>query len=216
MSPKSYTDHRIIVVSAPSGAGKTTICRWVVDTFDDYRLSISHTTRKPRGDERDGREYHFVASDEAFKDMIARNAFVEYAHVYNRYYYGTSWDSITAILDDDHNAVLDIDVQGAEQIKARFPHAELILVVPPSMTELARRLRERKTDDPEEIKRRLDRAREELTHGDKFDYILQNDDLEISKLAMRNIIEQRPEANDMHISVMQPVLESLMNESIDG
>ena len=216
MSAKSYTDHRIIVVSAPSGAGKSTICRWVEETFDNFDISISHTTRKPRGDEQDGREYHFVESDEAFKEMINQNAFVEYAHVYSRYYYGTSWSSITDILDKDRNAVLDIDVQGAEQIKARFPHAELILVVPPSMTELARRLRERKTDDPEEIKRRLDRAREELTHAEKFDYILQNDDLDVSKAMMRNIIEQNPEAKHMRIAAMQPVLDSLMNESIDG
>jgi guanylate kinase len=186
---------RVLVVSAPSGAGKSTICNFIVERFPDFSLSISHTTRKPRGNEQNGREYHFV-DETTFKKMVENDEFAEHAFVYGLHYYGTSWRSVNDILNAGKNAVLDIDVQGADGIRKRFPNAELIFILPPSYEELARRLRERKTDDPKEIERRLSIAKAEIRQYAKFDYIVINDSLDKTKEIITYIIEKSERAKD--------------------
>ncbi len=205
---------RILVVSAPSGAGKTTICRFIVQKYPEFELSVSHTTRKPRGEEVNGRDYFFV-SEEEFERMIEQDAFVEYARVYDRYYYGTSWASIESILQKGKNALLDIDVQGASQIKKRFAQAELLFILPPSYEVLAKRLYERKTDDPEEIARRLAQAKKEIARFEMFDFVIINDDLEEAKAAVSLIVEQRPERERFAPQNMKDAIAHLLNGSSD-
>lgn len=165
-----------LVLAAPSGAGKTTLARMLVERNDDVVFSISATTRAPRPREKDGRDYHFV-DDETFARMIERNELAEWAVVHGRRY-GTPRREITAAVERGRTVVLDIDVQGARQVRKMFSEALLIYVLPPSAEELFRRLSERASEDPEERARRLRNARRELEAVPEFDYVVVNDDLD--------------------------------------
>lgn len=176
----------IFVVSAPSGAGKTSLCKRVVELYSDIRYSISHTTRAPRGNERDGVDYHFV-SEGSFLKMVENNEFVEWAVVHgNRY--GTAEASIKKCEDEGIDVILDIDVQGARQIRQRLGRGVYIFVLPPSPEELEKRLRGRGTDGEDVINRRLLNAREEINQISNYDYVIINDLFDDAVERLRSII----------------------------
>ena len=177
----------VFIISAPSGSGKSTLVGRIRKSVDDLEFSISYTTRKPRGAEQNGREYFFIAREE-FEDMIRRNEFLEYARVFETDYYGTARRFLQKAESEGSDLLLDIDVQGAEQIKRKLPQAVSIFIMPPNRSELERRLRERSQDSPEVIQRRLETARREIENYEKYDYILVNDRLEDSVDALRAIL----------------------------
>lgn len=168
----------LLVLSAPSGAGKTTLAHRFRDAHPDASFSVSVTTRAPRGSERDGVDYRFV-SGEAFAALVARGAFAEWAEVHGRRY-GTLRETVEEALRSGRIAIFDIDVQGGAQIRAAWPReTAAVLVLPPSETELERRLRGRSTDSEEAIRGRLAAARAEVARGlASYDYVVVNDDLE--------------------------------------
>lgn len=166
----------VYVVSAPSGAGKTSLTHALIDRLaargHKVRFSVSCTTRAPRPGERDGVDYHFV-SPETFRDMIADDDFLEYARVFDRYY-GTARGETEHWLASGYDVILDIDWQGAQQVRRQAPDAVLIFIQPPSLAELARRLRARGSEDEASVARRLDEAEAEIAHASEFDYRLVN------------------------------------------
>jgi guanylate kinase len=164
------------VVAAPSGTGKTTVCLALQAHDPRLLLAVSHTTRAPRATERDGVDYHFV-SDAEFRRLVDAGAFLEWA-VYNGNRYGTSWKAIEGPLAEGRDVLLEIEVQGARQVRSRLADARLIFLLPPSMAVLVHRLEQRGTDSPEQIAARLDTARQELAAVEEFDYAVVNDDLE--------------------------------------
>jgi guanylate kinase len=160
------------VVAAPSGTGKTSVCRRLLDADPELVFSVSHTTRPRRTGERDGVDYHFVTKPE-FDRRVAEGAFLEWA-VYNGNQYGTSWAAIEAA---DRDVLLEIEVQGARQVRQRLPQARLIFLLPPSLEALESRLRSRGANSPAEIAARLETARGELAALREFDYAVVNEDL---------------------------------------
>jgi guanylate kinase len=165
-----------VVVAAPSGTGKTTVCRAVVERDDGIVFSVSHTTRSPREGECDGFDYHFVEEAE-FRRMVDAGAFLEWA-LYNGHHYGTSWAAIDAPLAAGRDVLLEIEVQGAGQVRERRDDARLVFLLPPSRATLRERLVGRGTDAAARIEERLDLARSELGAIRIFDYAVVNDDLE--------------------------------------
>ena len=166
----------LFVVCAPSGAGKTSLVGELLKREASLRLSISYTTREPREGESDGREYHFI--DKArFEKMIAARDFLEHALVHGNHY-GTSRSWIEREIAGDHDVLLEIDWQGAAQVRKLFPGLTGIFILPPSLQELRRRLESRGKDSPETIARRLANAREEISHVLEFEYIIVNDRFE--------------------------------------
>ena len=176
----------LYVVAAPSGAGKTTLVRLLLEREPEIHLSISYTTRAPRPGEENGREYHFVAVD-AFRSMISRDEFLEWAEVHGNFY-GTSKKWIGNQLTAGHDVLLEIDWQGAQQVRKLFPDALGIFILPPSIDELTRRLTGRGTDAPEVIQRRLAAAEAEMRHVAEFDYVIINDQLDQALEDMRAIV----------------------------
>jgi guanylate kinase len=174
------------VVAAPSGTGKTTICRRVVADDAGVVFSVSHTTREQREGEVDGEDYYFVDSSE-FQRLVADGAFLESA-LYNGNHYGTSWDSIDAPLAEGRDVLLEIEVQGARQVRERRGDACFIFLLPPSMKVLEDRLSGRGTDSPEQIRQRLDLARTELAAIRDFDYAVVNDDIDRCVASVMEII----------------------------
>lgn len=167
----------LLVLSAPSGTGKTTLARRLLGELPDALFSISVTTRKPRGREQDGVDYHFV-DVAAFQERIERGEFVEWAEVYG-HFYGSSQAVVDEARARKGVAIFDIDVQGGLAIKRKHPDTVLVFVVPPSMEELERRLRDRGTDAEDTIRRRMLAARSEIERGvASYDYIIVNDDFE--------------------------------------
>lgn len=164
-----------VVLAAPSGTGKTTLARMLVEKNENVAFSISATTRAARPREQDGRDYHFV-DDATFDRMIERNELAESAVVHGRRY-GTPRSEITTAIGQGRTVVLDIDVQGARQVRKVFADALLIFVLPPSAEELYRRLSDRASEDPDQRSRRLGNARRELEAVGEFDYVIVNDDL---------------------------------------
>jgi guanylate kinase len=176
----------LIVISAPSGTGKTTLCHMLLKEFKDLEFSISYTTRKPREGEVNGKDYFFV-NKETFQKMIDEGDFLEWAEVYGNFY-GTSKSQILRALNEGKDILLDIDTQGALNVKENFPEAVLIFILPPSLEELERRLRNRGTDDEETIKKRLRIAREEIKKALLYDYLIINDNLEVAFEKLKSII----------------------------
>jgi guanylate kinase len=174
------------VVAAPSGTGKTTVCRCVVDRNEGTLFSVSHTTRAIREGEADGVDYHFVTR-EAFQRLVDAGAFVESA-VYNGNHYGTSWESIEPQLAAGCDVLLEIEVHGARQVRERRDDVRLIFLLPPSFKTLRLRLVGRGTDSDDQVRSRLDLAREEFAAIGDFDYAIENDDLELCVAAVENVI----------------------------
>ena len=174
----------ILIFSAPSGSGKSTLVQHLLDTRQDMELSISATTRAPRGKEQDGREYYFI-SPERFEQLINDDAFVEWEQVYKGTYYGTLKSEIDRIESAGHHVVFDIDVKGGINVKRLFgDKARAIFIAPPSIDALRERLTKRGTDSPEKIEERLAKAEIELADAPLFDTILVNDDLNAAKAAL--------------------------------
>jgi guanylate kinase len=177
----------LLVLSAPSGAGKTTLARRLESEFPKAQFSISYTTREPRGAEKDGVDYHFIDALD-FSKRVDRGDFIEWAEVHGNYY-GTSRGIVDTAFTSRGIAVFDIDVQGGLKIKSKFPDAVLVFVLPPSMEELERRLRARGTDKDETIHRRLLAARTEIERGlESYDYLIVNDELDQAFLELRSIV----------------------------
>ncbi len=177
---------KLYVVAAPSGAGKTTLVRLLLEREPDVHLSISFTTRGPRPGEQDGREYHFV-DVATFQVMKERGDFLEWAEVHGNFY-GTSKVWIADRLAAGHDVLLEIDWQGAQQVRAVFPEAIGVFILPPSMEELTRRLTGRGTDSAEVIERRLAAAEAEMRHVGEFDYVIINDGLEQALDDLRAVV----------------------------
>jgi len=176
----------LLIVSSPSGAGKTTLCRRLRDEFPQIQFSVSYTTRSPRPGELHGREYFFVDRDD-FTAMVARDEFAESALVHGNNY-GTSAALVRDALASGTDLLFDIDFQGGRQLRRSFPSdVVLVFILPPSLGELQRRLEARNTDAPEVIERRLRVARDELSHYGEYDYVIVNDDLERAYAALRAI-----------------------------
>ncbi len=176
----------ILVISAPSGAGKTTLVKRLIASLPDLAFSVSHTTRPPRKGEREGRDYFFVTRQQ-FERMIAAGDFVEWAEVYGRLY-GTSKAQIDKALAAGRDVLLDIDVQGYQQVRRRLPEATSVFVLPPSFRELERRLTKRHSDSPQAVERRLAAARKEILRWPEYDYLVVNDRLTAATQALRDIV----------------------------
>jgi guanylate kinase len=176
----------IIVISAPSGAGKSTLVRRLRASLPRLTFSVSYTTRRPRPGEREGRDYFFV-SPARFKRMIRGGEFVEWAEVLGCLY-GTSWKQLRAAQQAGQDILLDIDVQGHRQIRRRLPGAVSVFVLPPSFRVLERRLRRRRSDSPENIKKRLAAARKEITRWPEYDYLVVNDRVGRAAQALRAVV----------------------------
>ncbi len=176
----------LFIISAPSGSGKSTLVNQVRKIVPELKFSISYTTRLARTGEQNGREYYFVSRPE-FEGMIRNDDFLEYADVFGNYY-GTARRFLREAEEEGKDLLLDIDVQGAEQIKRKIPEAVRIFVMPPNRQELEKRLRTRSLDAEEVIQRRLVTASREIENYDKYDYILVNDRLEESIDALKSIL----------------------------
>jgi guanylate kinase len=176
----------LLIVSAPSGAGKTTLVRALLKADPTIRLSISYTTRQPRPVEVNGKDYHFVSKDE-FADMTNRGEFLESAEVYGNYY-GTSETWIEREISAGRDILLEIDWQGAAQVRRRFPEALSIFVLPPSLQALRNRLMNRALDNADVIEKRLAAAAEDVSHGVEFDYIIVNDNFDEALLDLTALV----------------------------
>ena len=179
----------LFAVAAPSGTGKSSLVKALLEVDSHLVVSISHTTRKPRGQEQDGREYHFV-SQATFKAMVAAGEFVEWAEVHGNLY-GTSRGAIEERITHGHDVLLEIDWQGALQIKKLFPNAILIFLLPPSWDELLQRLQRRGEDDPEVIARRMADARIEVSQASHFDFVIINVLFETALFDLKAIVHSQ-------------------------
>jgi guanylate kinase len=176
----------VFIISAPSGSGKSTLVNKVRKLIPDLEFSVSYTTRAPRGNEQHGREYFFISRPE-FEEMIRRDEFLEHASVFGNYY-GTARRFLQEAEQRRHDLLLDIDVQGAAQIKGKIPDAASVFILPPNRQELEQRLRDRGLDTEEVIQRRLLNASREIENYSKYDYILVNDDLAESVESLKSIL----------------------------
>lgn len=191
ITPSSSAKGNLFVVSAPSGAGKSSLIKALLEQYstDNHPLqvSVSHTTRAPRPGEKDGVHYHFVTVD-AFKALVEEDGFFEWAEVFGKYY-GTSKQAIADTLERGIDVFLDIDWQGARQVKAQLPDAQTVFILPPSVAELERRLTGRGQDSAEVIAGRMAEAVSEMSHVDEFDYVLVNDDFDDTLRSFLSIVQ---------------------------
>jgi guanylate kinase len=183
---------RLYVVAAPSGAGKTTLVRALMQREPRLCFSVSYTTRAPRPNEVEGRDYHFV-TQARFAEMAARGEFLEHARVFDNSY-GTGLEAVQSALREGQLLLLEIDWQGARQVRTRLPAARSIFILPPTRAALEQRLRARSTDSEAVIQRRLRDAAEDLAHWSEFDYVVVNDDFERALADLQAIVEDRGDA----------------------
>ena len=176
----------LFVVSAPSGAGKTSLCRALSESLENLTHSISYTTRRPRPQEIEGRDYYFVTEDR-FAQMVEAGDFAEWARVHS-HSYGTSKRMLQSMSAEGTDVILDIDTQGAAQIKKQYPGAIFVFILPPSMDILEERLRNRRSDDEAEIARRMKRARDEIQDYPMYDYIIVNRDFDRALSELRSVV----------------------------
>ena len=184
---------KLFVFAAPSGAGKTTLVHAVVTKHPELRFSISYTTRKPRRNEADGVDYLFVTKSE-FMRLRDQGEMLEFAEVFDNYY-ATSRGQVEKHLADNRNVILEIDWQGARQVRESLPECVTIFILPPSVEELERRLRDRRTDAPEVIERRLRDALSDMSHWDEFDHVIINDDLNQAISDLEDILVGKGDAS---------------------
>ncbi|TAE51296.1 MAG: guanylate kinase [Bacteroidetes bacterium] len=182
---------KVLVISAPSGAGKTTLVNAMLERFDGFEFSVSATTRAPRAHEQDGREYYFISIAE-FTRLREEDAFLEWEEVYPGKCYGTLKSEVTRILNEDKWPIFDVDVKGGLNIKHHYGARALALYIqPPSLEVLRERLTRRGTDSPEDIERRVRKAEYEMTFASQFDHIIINDDLEKAIAQLVDLISKR-------------------------
>lgn len=181
--------NKVVIFSAPSGSGKSTIVGHILKLHPEMEFSVSATSRAPRGQEKNGVEYHFFTADE-FRKMIGDDRFVEYEEVYAGSFYGTLKSEVQRIWDKGHVIIFDVDVKGGVNLKKYFGDDALsVFIQAPSVEELRRRLVARNTDSPEAIEKRVAKAAEELTYADKFDYVLVNDDLQTAFSEAESVVD---------------------------
>jgi guanylate kinase len=180
---------KLFVIAAPSGAGKTSLVRALLEQKPELRFSISYTTRKMRPTEQHSRDYFFV-DHATFEQMVADGKFLEHAKVFDNYY-GTAKEQVESILNTGAHVILEIDWQGAQQIRKAMPECQTIFILPPSRQELERRLRGRGTDSDEVIARRLRDSVSDMTHWNEFDYVVVNDEFDSALLDLTNIVAGR-------------------------
>ena len=183
---------KLFVISGPSGTGKGTICERIINENDDVALSVSMTTREPREGEIDGVNYYFVSDDE-FQKVIDEDGFLEYACVY-RHSYGTPKQAVLSKLEQGIDVILEIDTQGAMNIKKKYPEGVFIFIKPPSLQELRHRIESRGKDDQETIELRLSEAEKEMGLIDEYDHCVVNDDLDEAVEKVRNIMKEEKNA----------------------
>lgn len=189
MGKPSSPQQKLFILSAPSGAGKTTLCQRLLSDFPNLSLSISSTTRSPRKNEEDGKHYIFISADE-FRKQIDEERFAEWANVHGNYY-GTSKDTLERFFAAGKSVLLDIDVQGAASLRAAYPDRCItVFVTPPDLKTLEERLRARGTDSEEVIQKRLANASKELAQSRHFDYRITNDDLESAYQTLKEIVSE--------------------------
>lgn len=205
MTMNTQQKGRIFVISAASGTGKTTLVQRILSQNSDIRVSVSHTTRAPRVGEENGVHYYFT-DVESFQNMIAQDAFLEHAEVFGNFY-GTSIEGVKALSESGVDVILEIDVQGAHQVREKLPESVLIFILPPSMALLEQRLRNRKTDSEEVIVRRLGEAAQEISQASGFDYLVVNDDLDQAECDLMTIIK----AERLNQPNKQDIIEKLLH-----
>lgn len=205
----------LIILSSPSGAGKSTLAKRLMKWDPSLRFSISATTRKPRPGEEDGTDYHFISVDD-FKMAVAEEEMLEHAHVFGNFY-GSPKGPVKNAIDEGRDVLFDIDWQGAQQIRnsALGQHTLSIFILPPSITELRRRLESRGQDDAETISRRMEKSWDEISHWGSYDHVLINDDLDATEEALKTIITatrlrriQQPNLTD-HVRSLQSEFEEM-------
>jgi guanylate kinase len=197
----------LFVIAAPSGAGKTSLVKAVLDRDPSLRVSISHTTRKPRPHEVDGQHYHFVSVDE-FQRLRATDEFLENAQVFDNFY-GTGRASVNALRNAGHDVILEIDWQGAQQVRKAAPDCRTVFILPPSRRELEVRLRNRKTDSEEVIARRLRDSIADMTHYAEFDSVIVNEDFETAVGQLLQVLRGSPDYGARRASLKPLVAELL-------
>jgi guanylate kinase len=198
----------LYIISAPSGAGKTSLVKALLESTADIMVSVSHTTRGMRPGEVDGRDYHFTDVD-TFRSMIADGAFLEHAQVFDNFY-GTSRSSALDRMGQGVDVILEIDWQGAQQVRRKMPEAVGIFILPPSREELERRLRGRGTDADDVIAKRLGQAVEEMGHYGEFDYLVFNDDFDTALAQLRAIVLARRQRAEAQIPANRETLDALL------
>jgi guanylate kinase len=196
----------VFIISAPSGSGKSTLVSRLLSEVDDLTFSVSYTTRRPRGNEVDGGAYHFIGRPE-FEERIARGEFLEFADVFG-HYYGTHSGALETAGQQSKDLVLDIDVQGAAQLKERVPGAVTVFVLPPSREILEQRLRARSADTDEVMRRRLDNAVREIRNYRLYDYVLVNIDLDRAAETLKSIVLAERVKRVRVEEKIQPILDS--------
>jgi guanylate kinase len=197
----------LFVIAAPSGAGKTSLVNEVLKRDTALKVSVSHTTRKPRPHEVDGQHYHFVGVEE-FKELRDANEFLEHAQVFDNFY-GTGRRQVEALRSSGHDVILEIDWQGAQQVRKAQPDCTTVFILPPSRRELEARLRNRKTDSDEVIARRLRDSIADMSHYSEFDRVIVNDDWESAVRALQEILAGRP-GYDAKRPELAPLLKDLL------
>lgn len=196
----------IFVISAASGTGKTTLVSRLVQQHPNVRVSVSHTTRPPRADEVNGQHYHFV-SEEEFVRLAGEGAFLEHAQVFGNYY-GTSYESVQSMCEQGYDVILEIDVQGAQQVRKALPEALSIFILPPSLAVLEQRLRQRQTDSEEVIARRLSEAVDEIQQALTFDYVVSNRSLQQAEEELWCIFQAARLLKRNHVASIEKVLQN--------
>ena len=187
---------KLFVIAAPSGTGKTSLVKALMQRQPQLRFSVSYTTRPPRPNERDGVDYHFVTK-EAFQRMVAQGEFLEHAQVFDNFY-GTGVKAVQDALAAGQHLLLEIDWQGAQQVRKHLPEGRSIFILPPSRAALEERLRARSTDSDAVIRRRLQDSVTELSHWHEFDHVVVNDDFNHALGALEAIVQDRPVASSPH------------------
>jgi guanylate kinase len=204
----SESSGKLFVFAAPSGAGKTTLVHAVVTKHPELRFSISYTTREPRINEANEVDYLFVSKEE-FMRLRDQGEMLEYAEVFDNYY-ATSRSQVEKHLADNRSVVLEIDWQGARQVRESMPECVSIFILPPSVAELERRLRDRRTDKPQVIERRLRDARSDMAHWDEFDHVIVNDDLDQAILDLEAVLDGNGEASSTRNPKQRALIESII------
>src|ERR1700761_1905240 len=206
-SPPS-TRGRLFVIAAPSGAGKTTLVEALLQRKPELHVSVSYTTRQQRATEKPGREYHFISVTE-FQQLVAQGQFLEYAQVFDNFY-GTGRRPVETELAGGNDVVLEIDWQGAQQVRRSMPDCVTVFILPPSRDSLEQRLRNRRTDSEEVIARRLRDAVGDMSHWSEFNYVVVNDDFERAVTDLASIVEGHGSTLTADRPQLQPLLSTLL------
>ena len=199
---------RLIIVSAPSGAGKTSLSRQLIASHDDIQVAVSHTTRSPRPGECDGVDYYFV-TPEQFNSLIRDDGFLEYAEVFD-HFYGTSRKAVRDLLDQGKHVLLEIDWQGAQKIRQLMPDSVSIFILPPSKETLFSRLTARGQDSKQIINRRMRDALNQISHYREYDHVIVNDDFEQAHSELESIVYNRPLTGNLTNQALEEFVVQLM------